>query len=762
MLDLMIESKHGNTARVFPHSGFFGVTTVVIAGCVHMKLPEELKNMPIRSLQVAVTCYETTNAGSLRSSDGEHILWEKRRFIWQPRAGDDFELLEDKWDIDFRITVPPEVAQQVRSNQLLREWRTQWRLEILIEHQPIRFVGSGYNKRFKLNLYDHAVPAITPPPMPSGGLVASGKDREPAAHVFLAAPATAYGPTDNVPLAFAVRVTDPSTTVRKVQVVLERRLEVYQLDKSADNRVPLTDKEGKDGKEDDAGSMMSSGPSVVSNRSTLSSIFHRSSTPRLTMAERAATGSYGNLIDTQHLQRGTTIPTIAFSRYTSDLTRPPKVETHKIGVADCEITSRGDSGSYWAVGNIALPRRTANGGSWDIGETGKTALAHISFGLYARVWIKRKGGSSRETTTAQVPIIMVGMGEEDRARASAAKATQDEARAILAQAAHPRISRPTKSPGSSLYLLDGDVDISSEHVASISKASLSLARATMEVYRMSRPMPLPRSPAASPPANGPPLRPILRRPEGGREQRNPNTKSRYEFVPPPPYASPVSPPSSTSRRGGGVPLPSLQSIFPSELYPASGRQHASYNTSSQASPTSPTAPLLATPGSTWTGGREDPLIRRERAAGRRISSATSDDEEQPVRNRPRLGASTPTQRQPKRGALPSLDALGTGLPALPEDYRPPSDRRPRTAPSFSAYSAAVYSAPPPPLSGAISRDVDVGAFRDGNKTPTQEHPQPGFSDSPASSAEGLRRPSTSGSVFGARRTVPPPLGYPGE
>ncbi|WOO81602.1 uncharacterized protein LOC62_03G005124 [Vanrija pseudolonga] len=767
VLDIVVQSKHSNTARVFPHSGFFGVTPVIIAGTLHMKLPAEVKSLPIRSIQVAATCYETKDPGTIRSSAGEHILWEKRRYVWQPPPGQVESLITEDWDIDFRISIPPEAADLTKSTQLLREWRAQWRLEILIEHKPIKYVGEGISRRFTLNLYNHRTPPPAATPFPTGGIATSGKDLASTSHVFLAPPTSAFGPGDNVPLAFAVRVADPSTSVRKVQVILERRLEVYTLDRgTSGSRGPSPD-------DDDTGSIAP----PTTHRSHISNLFNRSSSPRRLNA--AASASSGNLISTQDLESYTTRASVASTTFTTSTRRPPKVEIHKVGVSECELTSRGESGSYWAVGNIALPRRLPNGGAWDIGESGSTPLARISFSLYTKVWVKTKRGSSpKETVSAPVALTIVGVPEEDRARAAQAKATREEARAALAEArtssrAHLKPARRTGKSSSQLYLQAGDVDISSEHIASISRASLPLDKNG----RMA-------SPSASPPDSTPPvaLRPILLRHDGdGDHIRNPH--STIQFVPAP-DAMPVSPASTVSSSrggsGGGIQLPSLQSIFPSELYPspASPQRFAAHEYTG--SPHSPTAPLLPVPmeildseqghdessSSSWhesphdssSSSSSNSQYRHARTAigGRRISSTTSDDEEQPLRNRPRLGAAATPQRPKTRAPLPSLDALGFGLPALPEDYRPPSSRRPRTAPSFSAYSASgmARAPPPPPLSGAISHDM--GAIsHDANKTPTQEYPHPqAFSDSRAPS----KRPSTSGSVFSLMRTAPP-FGY---
>lgn len=745
-----------NRAHPTP-TGFFGVTPVIIAGTLHMKLPAEVKSLPIRSIQVATTCYETKDAGTIRSSSGEHILWEKRRYVWQPPPGQVEALIENDWDVDFRISIPPEAADLTKSTQLLREWRTQWRLEILIEHKPIKYVGEAISRRFTLNMYNHRTPPPAALPFPTGGIATIGKDLASTSHVFLTPPTSAFGPGDNVPLAFAVRVADPSTSVRKVQVVLERRLEVYTLDRGSGSRGPSPD-------EDDTGST-----APLTHRSPISNLFNRSSSPR--RLSGAASASTGNLISTQDLESYTTRASVASTTFTTSTRRPPKVEIHKVGVAECELSSRGESGSYWAVGNISLPRRLPNGGSWDIGESGSTPLARISFSLYTKVWVKTKRGSSpKETVSPPVALTIIGVPEEDRARAAQAKATRDEARAVLAEArttsrSQLKPKRSGKSSSSQLYLQAGDVDISSEHIASISRASLSLDKSG----RMA-------SPSASPPDSTPPvaLRPILLRHDGdGDHIRNPH--STIQFVPAPdPNAMPVSPASTVSSsrggNGGGISLPSLQSIFPSELYPspASPRRFAAHEYTG--SPHSPTAPLLPVPmeildseqGHDSQDSSSSSLssqYRRSRTAagGRRISSTTSDDEEQPLRNRPRLGAAATTPQRPMtRAPLPSLDALGFGLPALPEDYRPPSSRRPRTAPSFSAYSASgmVRAPPPPPLSGAISHDMG-SISHDSNKTPTQEYPRPqGFSDSRAPS----KRPSTSGSVFSLMRTAPP-FGY---
>lgn len=93
------------------------------------------------------------------------------------------------------------------------------------------------------------------------------------------------------------------------------------------------------------------------------------------------------------------------------------------------------------------------------------------------------------------------------------------------------------------------------------------------------------------------------------------------------------------------------------------------------------------------------ILKRYQHGGRRISTTTSEEEEaQPERSRQK----TTFEPFDFRAPLPSLDTLGLGLPAIPDGARP--DRRPRTAPIHSTFSAP--RAVPPPLSGVISSGLE--------------------------------------------------------
>ena len=179
--------------------------------------------------------------------------------------------------------------------------------------------------------------------------------------------------------------------------------------------------------------------------------------------------------------------------------------------------------------------------------------------------------------------------------------------------------RKARSSRRGLYMHEGTVDIATDGVVS--------------------PPPVSRKRSISPfiPIATPGLKPILISPDQPTQPIPPQS-IQFVFPSPPPHSSYLSPNG----------LPPISTVFS----PTSAASPPSYDS--------------------WS------IIKRFQATGRRISTTGSEEEAlQPSRSRQRLGGEEPFDGRP---SLPSLDALGLGLPQV---ARSPS-RRPMTAPAFTA------------------------------------------------------------------------------
>jgi hypothetical protein len=321
-----------------------------------------------------------------------------------------------------------------------------------------------------------------------------------------------------------------------------------------------------------------------------------------------------------------------------------KIVTHKLYEVNTDVLTPGSGGTFWGNMVFNLPKRSAQ---WDIGETCVTGLVRISFTLRVKLWIK-SGRSTKEIVCPGIPIILTGVSSADRI------AAQTEA----AAAVPPTPTKRKHSSRRGLYMQEGTVGIHEEVGTSRRIPSDSASKPPKP--KAIKPTPI--LPISGVVTN---LRPILRQ---------------------------ADQPAASSSSG-----PSISFVFPSRHLPSPADPEI------QPHPNPPVLPpiqsLLDAPPPTFESYS---ILQDFQQNGRRISNTTSEeDNEQPSRSRIRLaqGINNHQEFDYRRG-LPSLDALGLGLPVLPDHERPRS--RPRTAPLVSTFQRYV----PPPLSGQVSPETD--------------------------------------------------------
>ncbi|KAK4688494.1 hypothetical protein P7C73_g1598, partial [Tremellales sp. Uapishka_1] len=419
MLDIALRPKHGNASgRFYPHSGHLGVSPVVISGSAVSKLMNDQICQPlhVKSIVLNIVCYETRSGGPF-ASDREHILWHKSTVLFEPPAGEEYHEMSE-WNCPFRQTIPIDIVKRVPSSQWLKDWKVGWKIEVILQHKPIPFVGERKARAYKLDLYDHRLPSVSPPSPPSALLL--GQDAT-STQIFLSPPHGAFGPGDVINYAFGAKPEDATTIVRKVVVTLERTIEHLH-------------------------------PSLDGTASSSSSSVEPSRDP----SPEAAASPHRSRISS------------LFSRTNSTASRSPEADSSartivgRVCEATCLEPVLQDSGLYWSSVDLALPRR---GGRWDIGETTRTNLVSLSFQLKVKVYVKslKPRAASKELSCPPIPIVLCASSSVERA---------------LAQAAVTPVSPPKppkrkhRSSRRGLYQQEGTIEISEDVVALTKRRSL--------------------------------------------------------------------------------------------------------------------------------------------------------------------------------------------------------------------------------------------------------------------------------------------------
>lgn len=334
---------------------------------------------------------------------------------------------------------------------------------------------------------------------------------------------------------------------------------------------------------------------------------------------------------------------------TSSETDREKAIVNKILDQTTDDITPGSGGTHWCTMNLALAKRT---GHWDIGETCTTDTVSVSFELKVKIWLKY-GRTTREFACPPVPLLVSGVSTADRMIAHNA--------ALVPVTPHKRKHRSSRR---GLYMHEGTLDISQDLLGTT-------------VIPRRKPKSKSDRTASSPilPITGivTDIRPILL----AADHANTSHAVSSTSTSPPPTSISFMFPSILGGHPETPVLPPIQSMLDHDHDPDHDLNQ----------------PRTTSYSESYS------ILRQYQTSGRRVSNSTSEEEEQqPCRSRQKLEETTEDFAKFSRG-LPSLDALGLGLPFVPEDERPRS--RPKTAPMVSTFARHV----PPPLSGQISSDV---------------------------------------------------------
>lgn len=217
MVTLTISPRRGNHARYFPHSGYLGLTPVVVAGVVETKLEEDNQPIEASRLIVRIRCYEAIGSSLSKGirpeqlqeehstdssshpivnssqSSSVNVLWQTEKTLWAAPSNVDLNGGRDdevkahyaplgdwkgSWKLDIPIdavsngnTLPPSSKNNNNYSQndlgvtqkfgcavgsiTYKSWRSWWQVETVIFHRPAGVLGTKIMKSHRLYLVNY-------------------------------------------------------------------------------------------------------------------------------------------------------------------------------------------------------------------------------------------------------------------------------------------------------------------------------------------------------------------------------------------------------------------------------------------------------------------------------------------------------------------------------------------------------------------------------------------------------------------------------
>ncbi|KAL4267320.1 Arrestin C-terminal-like domain-containing protein [Pleurotus pulmonarius] len=227
MVHIVLASPKGNSGtRYFPYSGYLGLTPLRVEGVVRVKLDNDGKSLPTKSVTVSIKCYESRlgRVSVLQSN----ILVDQTQVLWSKPDAQEYADLGDA-EFPFRLTLPPNVAGF--STSTFVEYKCTWRVEATIHHAPITGVGTKQVKHSELPLIRYDLPEhiSTKPPQSLPFLeLQTNKPRTPRIRYCVKTPLSPIGPMDLVPIGVHLSPVDPAVTIRSASVIIERRIQLNE------------------------------------------------------------------------------------------------------------------------------------------------------------------------------------------------------------------------------------------------------------------------------------------------------------------------------------------------------------------------------------------------------------------------------------------------------------------------------------------------------------------------------------------------------
>ena len=129
MVVLSLSPYRGNHARFFPHSGFLGVTPVVIQGTVRTSLEEDRRSLKAASVSIRVRCYEadiTSVPGTKGKKKAPRVVSELSQEFWRKNDDEEWGTLGN-WSAPWRVVLPVDAGGVTTST--FKQWKSWWQVE---------------------------------------------------------------------------------------------------------------------------------------------------------------------------------------------------------------------------------------------------------------------------------------------------------------------------------------------------------------------------------------------------------------------------------------------------------------------------------------------------------------------------------------------------------------------------------------------------------------------------------------------------------
>ncbi|KNZ54458.1 hypothetical protein VP01_2940g2 [Puccinia sorghi] len=186
MVTITLIPKNGNNTRYFPHSGFLGLSPVLVSGYVQTRLEEDNQPLEASRVIVRIRCYEAIgspisrgakpeleqpSAASFSKLSNVNVLWQTEQTLWSANQQQQYDLLGD-WNATWRLVIPtnavdpplPQNASSASSSSscaavgsiTYKTWRSWWQVETaVIYHRPDGVLGSKLIKSHGLYLINY-------------------------------------------------------------------------------------------------------------------------------------------------------------------------------------------------------------------------------------------------------------------------------------------------------------------------------------------------------------------------------------------------------------------------------------------------------------------------------------------------------------------------------------------------------------------------------------------------------------------------------
>ncbi|KAA1102043.1 hypothetical protein PGT21_035442 [Puccinia graminis f. sp. tritici] len=197
MVTLTLSPKNGNHTRYFPHSGYLGLSPVIVTGYVQTRLEED--NLPLEAsrLVVRIRCYEAVGSTLSKGTRPEeqqqqqqqqqqpsynklsniNVLWQTEQTLWAATNQLEYQSLGD-WNGSWKLIIPTNAVDPTQPNSssssqqqtanssssssssavgsiTYKTWRSWWQVETVVYHKPAGILGSKLMKSHGLYLINY-------------------------------------------------------------------------------------------------------------------------------------------------------------------------------------------------------------------------------------------------------------------------------------------------------------------------------------------------------------------------------------------------------------------------------------------------------------------------------------------------------------------------------------------------------------------------------------------------------------------------------